>query len=199
MKTTLSVVFAVAIMLNNTADAADRSATGSEWFFRPYVGADYEYSALNYRHGEEAKFADYLNGGDVHIGVRVHKHLGFEASYIDAARSRTVNGLGNGINDDVSVSGFALDAMAYLPVDQAARYELIGTVGVSQLTGSTYVSGLVVLSQFQSETRGRVGVGAQYWLTDNLNVRGLLRYQKSSFGDSINDIIIAGVGVNWQF
>lgn len=40
---------------------------------------------------------------------------------------------------------------------------------------------------------------AQYWLTDNIKVRGIVRYQGADFDDVVDSAIIGNAGLNFQF
>lgn len=186
--------------------AAETSA--GNFFFKPYVGADYQYTNVNYEddiggtgiNGDDIA-NDSLHGVHLHVGARVHKHLGIEAGYLWGDEADKTNVLGTGINTKTSVHGFTLDALGYLPVGDSGKFELIGTVGISHLTGEVEASapGLGTGSIDETETMGRFGGGAQYWLTDNLNVRGLVRYQAADFDGAVKDAVTANLGLNFQF
>lgn len=200
MKTTFIAALTTATMLTSAAYAANAP---DGFFFKPYVGAAYDYVHANYRSQNGISGSDIasdsLNGADFHVGARIHKYFGIEGSYLWTADASKNNVLGTNINTKVNVRGFALDGMGYLPIDGAGKFELIGTIGVSRLTGGLSLSGSATGSGHESEIKGRFGGGAQYWLTDNLNVRGLVRYQGADFSGDLNNAIITGLGLNWQF
>lgn len=187
-----NILFGAITLTSFSAEAADYG-----FFFKPYVGADYDYVHANYKDGGDQIAEDNLNGADVHVGARVHKYLGFEGGYLWTGNGNKSNVLGSGINTSVNVRGFTFDALGYLPVID--KFELIGTAGVSRLRADLNVSGLIAGSGHEYETKGRVGGGAQYWLTDNLNVRGIVRYQGANFSGALDNAVIASLGLNWQF
>jgi opacity protein-like surface antigen len=221
MKSFLTVSLIAATMLSSAAYAASpakaqaaspaATQTSSSWasdngfFFKPYVGADYDYVSINYSTipGTSSDYGTLasksLNGGDFHVGARVHKYLGFEASYLATASSSKNNILGSGLNSSIKLSGFTFDALGYLPIQAIPKLELIGTAGVSNLKATIDFNGVAAGSGHKTETKGRVGAGAQYWLTDNLNVRGLVRYQGANFSGVVDDAIVSSIGLNWQF
>lgn len=176
------------------------------FYFKPYVGADYENFSINYNSlpGTAFNYGDFysdsLDGGDVHVGARVHKYLGFEAGYFDTASQSKSNILGTTASSSIKSNGGTLDAMGYLPIGDAQKFELIGTAGVAYTTAkiSLNFSG-AASSASKSETKGRIGGGAQYWITDNLNIRGLVRYQDADFDGIANNVVISSLGLNWQF
>lgn len=196
------IIIALAVLFPSIASAANYS----DFFFKPYIGADYQYTDVNftnisgtpYNYGDV--FADSFSGGDVHIGARVHKNLGFELGYSDTLSESKSNILGSTASSSSRIDAWTLDAMGYLPLGASQKFELIGDLGMARTnaTGSVTISG-TRYSESGFEYRPRAGVGAQYWLTDNLNVRGLVYYQDASFHSTVNDAIVGSLGVNWQF
>lgn len=184
-----------------TAEISPPASSG-EFFFKPYVGADYQYVVVNYddipgtafNYGDIAE--DTLHGANIHVGARVHKHLGFELGYLwtDSADKTLPGG-----STSVEFSGFTLDAMGYAPLTD--KVELIGTVGVAHLKGEATgtVTGVGTASADETETMPRIGVGAQVWLTENINARGLVRYQAADFDGTLKDMVMASAGLNFQF
>jgi opacity protein-like surface antigen len=210
MKTILSTILITATLLTSTAYATDAPVSASGFFFKPYVGADYQYSSVSYKNIGNTAYsygdilADSFNGGDVHIGARVHQNLGFEVGYFDNASESKSNILGTNATSSAKFDGWTLDAMGYLPIGESKKFELIGTAGLAithaSATGSVTINSTTYTgSTSKTETEGRVGAGAEYWLTDNLNVRGLVRYQSADFSGLANDAVVASLGVNWQF
>lgn len=188
--------------------SAPAQADTSNFFFKPYIGADYQYTSVNYEddiagtgiNGDDIA-NDSLHGVNLHLGARVHRNLGFEAGYLWTDEADKSNVLGTGINTKTSVKGFTFDALGYLPVDDAGKLELIGTVGVSHFKAEVEASapGLGTGSIDSTETKPRFGGGAQYWFTDNLNVRGLVRYQGADFDGAVKNAVTANLGLNFQF
>lgn len=180
------------------------------FFFKPYLGADYQYTSVSYQdigttgYSYGDIFANSFNGGNVHIGARVHKNLGLEVGYFDNASESKSSILGTTATSSVKLDGWTFDALGYLPLGESQRFELIGTAGVAitsaKAKGSITISG-TTYSGFASktETEGRFGAGAQYWLTDHLNVRGLVRYQSADLGGVADSAIVSTLGLNWQF
>lgn len=204
------LVFLTLILLSNAAyaistpgDSSGSMSTPTGFFFKPYVGADYQYTGVNYsgipgtsrNYGDI--FSDSFSGGDVHIGARVHKYFGVEASYFDTASSSKSGLLGTTASSSAKFDGWSVDTMGYFPV--ASKFELIGTAGYARIDakGSVTVGG-TTYSSGGWDNAVRIGGGAQYWLTDNINVRGLLRYE-SIDSSVIDNAVIADLGLNWQF
>jgi len=214
MKTTLIASFTIVTMFSGVAYAADARipvplptpAVQSGFFFNPYVGADYQYSSISYEaipgtpYSYSDFFADSFNGGDVHVGARIHRYLGFEVGYFDNASSSKSNILGTSVGSSVKFDGWTLDALGYFPLGESDKFELIGLAGVARTTGkSSLTASSAVEGASSTETESRVGGGAEYWITSKINVRGMLVYQSADFEGVDNHIGIARLGVNYQF
>lgn len=191
------IFLTLAIIFSSTPVMAIEYPTG--FFFKPYMGADYDYMHVSYKDGGGDVLKSNLNGFDIHAGARVNKYLGFEGSYLWTANADKDNVLGSGIDTSVNVRGFTLDALGYLPVTSDNKLELIGTVGVSRLKAEFSATGIVGVSGSETEYKPRFGAGAEYWVTDNSNLRGLVRYQAADFDDNASHAIVASVGLNYQF
>lgn len=172
------------------------SARADDFYFKPNIGADYQYTYIDYKDNNDEVLEKSLHGGDVHIGARIHKNLGFEAGYLRTAEATKDNVLGSGLDTKIKLTGYTFDALGYLPLGNG-KFELIGTAGITRIKADLSIPGIG--SDSESETKGRVGGGAQYWLSDNLNVRTLVRYQGASFSDVANGAVIGNVGLNYQF
>ena len=188
-----------------TTAPASSPTTASDYgfFFKPYVGADYQYSHFGSKTDSATglKTSDFvdlgLNGGNVHIGARVHKNLGFELGYQQTEDSKKNDILGSGLNAKVHYSSETFDVLGYWPVTE--KVDLIGTAGVSNSHIKASYTGILNETDKDSEIKPRIGVGAQYAITDNLNMRGIVRYQEASFGSSVDNAVVGNVGLNWQF
>lgn len=195
MKKLLTGMFTLAFAAS--AQAAPASTQQQGTFFKPYIGAEYQYTHVNYGSAIDGILDDSLHGGAINIGARVHRNLGVEVGYMATQNGEEDNVRGTAIDSKTSMRGFTVDVMGYLPVGE--RMELIGTAGLVHLRSEVELSapGFGVATADNTDTNGRVGVGAQYWLSDNLNLRGLVRYQQTDYNDT--DAITANIGVNYQF
>lgn len=205
MKKILSALL-LTTFIAGTAEAAPAYNNNPEFFFKPSVGIDYQYTHVNYDdiqgtgtifdgNNGDTVFSDSLHGANFHVGARVHRNLGFEAGYTITDEDDKSNVLGTGLDTSIQFSGFNFDVLGYVPVGDG-RLELIGTAGVTRFKVDANIGGV---SADESEVNGRVGVGAQYWITDNINARGLVRYQGADFDGLAENAIIGNAGLNFQF
>ncbi len=207
MKTLLSSAFVITCLFATSA-FAESSPDG--FFFKPYVGAAYNRYDINYKAipTTQFSFGDFsentLHGFNLSAGARIHKYLGVEASYLRALKD-TKTGPAS-IESSNHGDGIALDVMGYYPID-ATNIELIASVGA---TYTSYI-GNSTNANFAVDTnelKARVGGGAQYWLTDSINVRGLLHYQDAEYAGktvgattdgTANNTWITSIGINLTF
>lgn len=169
------------------------------WFFKPYVGVDVEYVNIDYQSVNGVDLGTILaeevinfNG---HVGARLHKHLGIEVGY---SQSTSENESIAGVDTEVELSGFNVDALGYLPITKDRKLELIGTAGITVLEGSLVIPGSGAQDD-ETDTTWRVGTGLNYKFTDNFSARALVRYTDVDFDDVADNLVSFGIGVNYQF
>ena len=172
-------------------------ATPSQFFFKPYVGASYQHMHLI---DAGRLLESNLHGASVHVGARIHKHFGLEASYMHTDSADKTNLLGTGVNSELEFDGFTVDAMGYYPVDGHEDVELIGTLGLTYYRSDLELTGPISLRADGDEIGGRVGGGLQYWFNDHVNIRGLVRYQAWDISDlGETNSVVTTIGLNYQY
>lgn len=200
MKHLLTTALSASVLLAATAAHAGPAETLPQgFFFLPTLGVDYQYTQTDYQGNFKASPAskdsvleDSIHGGNLHAGARIHKYVGYEIGYSlsdDAEKSVGAS------KSTANVRGWNADLMGYIPV--GGNTELIATAGVSRLRGEFIVPGAGKI--VDHENKARVGGGAQYWLTDKVNVRGIVRWQDADFKGATDGAIVSNVGVNYQF
>lgn len=181
-----------------SAKAADNG-----WFFKPYVGADFERYSWDYDYDDDYGYnpdvvlEDKFNNYNFHLGARVHKHLGVEVGYgISSSEKKTVTDSdGNELSKvDLQFKGWNLDLLGYLPLGEEERFELIATTGVARTKAEADGHLLGRQPTDVTETGWRLGGGFQYYFTDYLSARMLARYHSYS-GDNAWSL---GVGLNFH-
>jgi len=189
------------------------------FIFKPYVGFDLQRSVYDYNNNYDigggfsldgdTLLEDSLNGANIHIGARLHKNLGLELGYFrtqeegKSIATGTVVGKGlvaaTDFDTDIKLNGFTLDALGYIPLTE--KLELIGTGGVSWTKGEVTLTIPTVGNESvnESEIGFRIGGGAQFNFTDNINARALVRYQTADFDDVADNAWTGTVGLNYSF
>ena len=165
---------------------------------RPYVGADYVYTAVDYEAGLDSFLDDGLHGVSPYAGLQFNKYVGAEVSYLrteEAKKNPTT-----GVDGKVRLSGYALDVVGTLPVTADESVALLGSVGVGRYDAKASISGPGgSIGGSDNDTGYRVGVGAQYQINPCWGVRAMARYIDVDF-DGLTDNLVQGtLGVNYKF
>lgn len=193
IKTSLGVA---ALMLAVPAQAEDFTPA-----FAPYAGFDVVHYNVSYKDDGDAFLDDSLNGLNIHIGNRFSQNFGAELGYF-RTRNESLNGDVGGVpfNSKVQLQGLTLDALGYLPVTTDKAVELIGTAGLSWTKADIKLSAPGVAEDGDdSEIGFRIGGGAQYNINDQINLRGLIRYNTADFDDSVDRNWVYSAGLNFNF
>lgn len=146
-----------------------------------YIGTDYQLTNFD----ETVSGEDDLNSANIHAGARLTKNVGVEAG-VSEALSETIGGA------DVDLRTYNVDLIGYLPV--LPQLDLLGTVGGTY--NELEVSGAADEDAFGAT----VGAGAQYHFTEQVSIRGLVKYDTTDFDTiSTEDAVKTTVGLNYTF
>jgi hypothetical protein len=126
-------------------------------------GAPADYSAVNPKS---------FPGANVYVGAKFHPNFGAELGFDFMKKSRTVNTIVN----KTKMMGAHLDANGYLPV--ADCFDVVGSVGVGLVQAKGERSGVNLKSK--KGLLPRVGVGAQYMVSEMVGLRAMARWQGTS-------------------
>jgi OOP family OmpA-OmpF porin len=149
-------------------------------------------------------------GYKIYVGHRFHRNFALEGGWTDlgkfrATRNVTAPAVGS-LSAEVESSGFHLDALGILPLQQ---FSLFGKVGAMYATteSSFSTTGAVVLlpgenaNPEESELEWKLGLGASYAFTRNLAVRAewerVLKVGSSETGEG--DMDLFSVGLTFRF
>lgn len=115
-------------------------------------------------------------GANIFAGVRFNQYFGAELGFGAIAKTKSTV---DGIAISNKATNVYVDALGYLPV--AAKVDLIGAVGVGKFSNKVTQTDEDGKSKDKfSKTGARVGVGAQYYFTDNVSARAMVRYQQAN-------------------
>jgi opacity protein-like surface antigen len=143
-------------------------------------------------------------GADMFLGMRFNENFGAEAGYSFLKKSHNVfTNANNKYVLDVKMRNAHIDAIGYLPV--ADDLELLGSVGLGRLSTKIqekFNDRVLQLSNEEkkltkTKTGIRLGLGAQYKLTENVGTRFMVRHQKGN--KTIKSVNSAGLGLFYQF
>ena len=174
----------------------------SEYYLRPYLGISYAYSMADFDdeitifEDENYKiFDDHLQSLSFSAGLKFHPNFAIELSYQKSNKAKGSSNysyIGTGVTDnanfktEANLQTFAVDLVASTPISDSCM--LLGSAGVgyyklkysgtysdvySSSSGTSYETDKA--SESDSKVGFRVGVGAEYFMTNNLALRGLAR------------------------
>jgi len=171
-----------------------------------YVGADLQNRHMPYKSGEGSQFfkKDSLQG-NLFLGLRLHENFGVELGYEQTQRKKRevtllpgdqtlggVVGISQGFQTRAKLAGFHLDLMGFLPLEGYCKdLSLFAGIGVARLKAKLERTNVAVggvqfppvtqsFDEKNSKYVARLTAGAQYLLTENLGVRGILNYENTS-------------------
>lgn len=158
----------------------------------PYLGASIGQSQM-----EESLDGSKFDGSDTAFkifgGFRFNDFLAAEASYTDFGEPddsvllETIR-----VNLSADVQAWELSGVGIIPLSQ--RFELFGKIGIvtwdADVTGTT---DFFSTSESDSGTDLTYGVGARFFATPNLAIRGEWQFYDIDGGDLDTDMLSAGV------
>jgi len=176
-----------------------------------YVGGEAQYNNLKggknlEKKGEKGNSLLHKKkspGAGLFLGARVTENFGAEIGYSALKKSHNTSTVSADNTLDVKMNNPYVDAMGYIPV--ADNLELIGSLGVGRLSTKLEQKNKGVVQALSNEMKKlakskagvRVGLGAQYKLTDNVGARFMVRHQKGN--KTIKSVNSAGLGLFYQF
>ncbi len=196
MKRWLKAIAVLGVGLAATSAGADDADDVT-----PFLGVDYYHAYMKGRNSWNSIFPNSYPGGTFYVGTKFHQYFGLELGYDWSLKQKKEWALPAGSNffgtvqqsisgtTKVQRSGGHLDVVGYLPV--AESVELIGSLGFGWIqtkiqTTFDVVPGATVegssLASVSGKGRGvfRVGVGANYMLTDIVGMRAKVGWESTS-------------------
>lgn len=189
---------------------------------RPYIGIDIATSKVDF--GDKQWVKDY-DGGDNYfddgntslsfvVGAKFNKHFGLEAFYQKSGDGKNEAeyedneewGAWGNDKTTISYTAMGIDAIGYLPINQ--DFEILASLGLAQYDFESKISYSAIdeYGYYEgSESKDfdslgiRVGIGAQYNLTDNLAIRGMARYIKMNDDDFVKNLTELSLGLRYMF
>lgn len=216
----------LAVIVPGAAYAQEMTIGGES--VRPYVGLEYNYivtdvnsqaydldtNGFNDYAGEP--YEDSYHALVPNIGVRIGEYFGAELGYLRSTEeSKGLSGAdflaGTSGKTETRLTGWNLDLNGYIPVTE--QLEAIGSVGVGRYEADYDYSGNIIagglnfggvnLSDTDKDTALRVGAGLQYNVSENVSLRGMVRYIDLEFEDTgvtqMDGAWIGAAGVSYAF
>ncbi len=190
MKNTLTALMAAASLVALTSGA-------NAFEYNPYVGLSYNYNDVNSK-GLGGAYSPDFNSGTVSLGTSFNKYFGTELFYQlsdNYAKSYTGVKLGS------RFQAYGLDLYGYLPLGCDQVFSLLGTAGVAeyQFKHKGLVDGWDRTTAKDKGIGWRAGLGAQYSINDNWDVRAVARYVNFNQLDHMDHMMEYTAGIKYNF
>lgn len=159
------------------------SADAGAAFVSPYVGADYNYSSLNFGRESEDFYADNFNSLGVVAGVKLLSFLSVEGFYQQSEnKDNTVRNHfveGDEFSTKLKLKSYGVDLVG--DVLNLGIVEILSSVGYgyydADVTNTVNINGVGGRRSFNEEGNGlRLGIGGQINPLPSLGIRAMFRY-----------------------
>ncbi len=181
------------------------SADAGAAFVSPYVGADYNYSSLNFGRESEDFYADNFNSLGVVAGVKLLSFLSVEGFYQQSEnKDNTVRNHfveGDEFSTKLKLKSYGVDLVG--DVLNLGIVEILSSVGYgyydADVTNTVNINGVGGPRSFNEEGNGlRLGIGGQINPLPSLGIRAMFRYTVTDM-DAVKNMKEVTVGVRYYF
>lgn len=181
------------------------SADAGAAFVSPYVGADYNYSSLNFGRESEDFYADNFNSLGVVAGVKLLSFLSVEGFYQQSEnKDNTVRNHfveGDEFSTKLKLKSYGVDLVG--DVLNLGIVEIFSSVGYgyydADVTNTVNINGVGGRRSFNEEGNGlRLGIGGQINPLPSLGIRAMFRYTVTDM-DAVKNMKEVTVGVRYYF
>ena len=181
------------------------SADAGAAFVSPYVGADYNYSSLNFGRESEDFYADNFNSLGVVAGVKLLSFLSVEGFYQQSEnKDNTVRNHfveGDEFSTKLKLKSYGVDLVG--DVLNLGIVEILSSVGYgyydADVTNTVNINGVGGRRSFNEEGNGlRLGNGGQINPLPSLGIRAMFRYTVTDM-DAVKNMKEVTVGVRYYF
>lgn len=206
-----------AIYLSTTFLVMPAQAQAEDFFsedIRPYIGAEYQFldadmgtntetiGGTTFTYSYDDVYESSYQAIAPFAGLRFGDYAGVELSYTHSMEE-SKNVSGTNITSNTTFTLWSLDWMGYLPINEDKSFELIGSLGMgiieAEATGTAIVNSIPVsASASESGAAGRIGLGAQYNLTDTIGIRTMARYMRTNL-DVADSATSYSIGITYRF
>ena len=165
--------------------------------YNPYVGLSYNYNDVNTK-GLDGSYKPNFNSGTVSLGTSFNKYFGTEIFYQisdNYGKSYTDEKLGS------NFQAYGIDLYGYLPLGCDQVFSLLGTVGVAEYPFKHKFSedGYARETNKDHGIGWRAGLGAQYSINDNWDVRAVARYVNFNKLEAMDHMMEYTAGIKYNF
>lgn len=168
---------------------------------RPYIGVDVAMSSMDLEDNDYGDYSEYMedshNSLSLVVGAKFNRHVGVEAFIQQSSEEDKDYGEGKTTNQ---YNAIGVDLIGYMPVSH--ELELLASLGMAQYNFNVKeeYEDYEYWEKDSLNTLGiRLGIGAQFYMTDNVALRGMARYVQFSDDDIIKNMVEFSLGLRYMF
>ena len=168
---------------------------------RPYIGVDVAMSSMDLEDNDYGDYSEYMedshNSLSLVVGAKFNRHVGVEAFIQQSSEEDKDYGEGKTTNQ---YNAIGVDLIGYMPVSH--ELELLASLGMAQYNFNVKeeYKDYEYWEKDSLNTLGiRLGIGAQFYMTDNVALRGMARYVQFSDDDIIKNMVEFSLGLRYMF
>lgn len=168
---------------------------------RPYIGVDVAMSSMDLEDNDYGDYSEYIedsyNSISLVVGAKFNRHVGVEAFIQQSSEEDKDYGEGKTTNQ---YNAIGVDLIGYMPVSH--ELELLASLGMAQYNFNVKeeYEDYEYWEKDSLNTLGiRLGIGAQFYMTDNVALRGMARYVQFSDDDIIKNMVEFSLGLRYMF
>ena len=168
---------------------------------RPYIGVDVAMSSMDLEDNDYGDYSEYIedsyNSISLVVGAKFNRHVGVEAFIQQSSEEDKNYGEGKTTNQ---YNAIGVDLIGYMPVSH--ELELLASLGMAQYNFNVKeeYEDYEYWEKDSLNTLGiRLGIGAQFYMTDNVALRGMARYVQFSDDDIIKNMVEFSLGLRYMF
>lgn len=168
---------------------------------RPYIGVDVAMSSMDLEDNDYGDYSEYMedshNSLSLVVGAKFNRHVGVEAFIQQSSEEDKDYGEGKTTNQ---YNATGVDLIGYMPVSH--ELELLASLGMAQYNFNVKeeYEDYEYWEKDSLNTLGiRLGIGAQFYMTDNVALRGMARYVQFSDDDIIKNMVEFSLGLRYMF
>ena len=178
------------------------SAQTEQMKTKPFAGIELTQSTFGMTDGFDTLAEDTLTGFSITGGVKINDIVSLSAFYqFSGEKSKSASTIYGYVDTTSSFKAFGVDLTGYLSVKE--NFNLFGSVGLGKYDVDFEQS----LSGYEEtwtekHTGIRFGLGAEYFLKDNISLTANARYVDFDYDsdeDYIEDMTEIGIGVRYYF
>ena len=168
---------------------------------RPYIGVDVAMSSMDLEDNDYGDYSEYMedshNSLSLVVGAKFNRHVGVEAFIQQSSEEDKDYSEGKTTNQ---YNAIGVDLIGYMPVSH--ELELLASLGMAQYNFNVKeeYEDYEYWEKDSLNTLGiRLGIGAQFYMTDNVALRGMARYVQFSDDDIIKNMVEFSLGLRYMF